>query len=152
MSRTTLCALTAGGLVALSLLLMAGRYHVLGEEILSPQGPRTWKVAMKVTGASTAAAAKLMTITPLDFDRQHVRLERFQSAAMLEKPPSARHPERRQVIWTQRAGVAPGPFTVHYEFYCDVDVHSPSRPMSQLARAAYGPPLKGEHLEREALI
>jgi hypothetical protein len=152
MSRTTLCALTAGGLVTLSLLLMAGRYQVLGEEMLTPQGPRTWKVTMKVTGTSTAPAAKLMTITPLDFDHQHIRLERFQSAAMQEKPPTARHPERRQVIWTQRAGVAPGPFAVLYDFYCDVDVRSPSRPMSQLARSAYAPPAKGERLESEPLI
>lgn len=152
MSRTTLCALTAGGLITLSLLLMAGRYRVLGDDVLAPRGPRTWKVTMKVTGASTAAAAKLMTITPLDFDRQHVRLERFRSAAMLEKPPNARHPERRQVIWTQRAGTAPGPFTVLYDFYCDIDVHSPSTPMSRLARTLYAPPLKGEHLESEPLI
>jgi len=37
-------------------------------------------------------------------------------------------------------------------FTATVDVHSPSRPMSQLARTAYAPPLKGEHLESEALI
>src|SRR5947209_11963697 len=152
MSRTTLSALTAAGLVAMSLLLMAGRYHVLGQEILVPQGPRTWKVNMKVNGASTAADARLMTVPPLDFDRQHIRLERFASAEMLEKPPTARYPERRQVLWSQRAGVAPGPFAVRYEFFCDIDVRSPSTPMSELAHALYAAPLKGEYLESEALI
>jgi len=38
MSRTTLCALTAAGLVTLSLLLMAGRYHVLGAEMPDAAG------------------------------------------------------------------------------------------------------------------
>ncbi len=152
MSRTTLCALTAACLITLSLLLMAGRYKVLGDEILAPRGPRTWKITMKVTGATTAPTAKLMTITPLNFERQHIRLERFHSESMLEKPPSARHPERRQVIWTQRTGVTSGPFTALYEFYCDVDVHGPSLPMAHSARAHYAAPRNGEHLESQPLI
>ena len=131
-------------------LHMAGRYHPgRGNHIAAG---RELKVAMKVSGTATAPAAKLMTITPLDFDRQHVRLERFQSAEMLEKPPTARHPERRQVIWTLRAGATPGLFTVRHDFYCDIDVHSPSLPMSSLARSFYATPMKGEHLENEPLI
>src|SRR5262245_8046929 len=98
MSRTTLCALTAFGLVTASLALMARRYHVLGNEALQPHGPRTWKVTMKVSGTSTSRKAKIMTVMPLDFDRQHVAREEFHSAELLNRPPTARHPDRRQVI------------------------------------------------------
>jgi hypothetical protein len=153
MSRTTLCALTAAGLVTASLALMAGRYRVLGDETFAPHGPRTWKVAMKVTGRTTGSRAKLMTIVPLDFDRQHVCREEFQSYELLNKPPSARHPERRQVIWVPRAGTREGTnFTASAEFFVKIEDHRPSHPMSQLARSLYSKPAAGECLESDSLI
>jgi hypothetical protein len=152
MSRTTLCALTALALVTASLGLMAGRYHVLGDEALHPRGPRTWKVTMKVNGKTTGVHARLVTIMPLDIDRQHVRREQFHSEELLDRPPTARHPERRQVIWTPKAGTPQGPFTAIAEFYCDVDEHRPSATMSKEARSLYGAPLPGEYLESEQLI
>lgn len=150
MSRTTLCAITAGILVTLSIGLMAGRYQVLGKELLVPHDPRTWKVTMKVNGNSLAANARLMTITPVDYDRQHIHHESFHSAELLDKPPSARHPERRQVYWTRRAGVREGPFRAHYEFYCDIG--SPTAAPSHLALTLYAPPHPGQYLESEALV
>ena len=49
MSRTTLCAGTAAGLIALSLLLMIGRYRVLGD--LEKEG------GVKKSGRSYSVAA-----------------------------------------------------------------------------------------------
>jgi hypothetical protein len=152
MSRTTLCAVTAAGLVTVSLALMAGRYRVLGNEAFAPHGPRTWKVTMKVTGRTTGSRAKLMTIVPLDFDRQHVCREEFQSAELLNRPPNARHPERRQVIWVPRAGHEATTFTASAEFFVKADDHRPSHPMSQLARTLYSKPAAGEFLEGDSLI
>jgi hypothetical protein len=152
MSRTTLCALTAAALATASLALMAGRYHVLGEEVLKPHGPRTWKVTMKVNGKLTANRAKVVTIMPLDIDRQHVRRETFHSDELLDRPPTARHPERRQVIWVPKAGVQPGAFTAIAEFYCNIDDHRPTQVMSKEAKSLYGTPAPGEHLESEPFI
>lgn len=152
MSRTTLCAITAGGLVTLSLGLMAGRYQVLGDEVLMPRGPRTWKVTMKVNGKSAGTKARLATLTPLDFDRQQIRKETFHSEEMADKPPTARHPERHQVLWSQRPGTAAGPFSVVYEFYCNVDDHGHKETPSQETQTLYAPPHRGEHLENEPLV
>lgn len=152
MSRTTLCALTAAGLVTLSLGLMAGRFHVLGNEVLSPRGPNTWKVTMKVTGRTTSPRARITTVTPLDFDRQHIHHETFQSAELFDKPPTARHPDRRQVLWSPKAGVRSGEFIALHEFFCDIGVRIPSTPMAQLAKALYLPPARGANLESEPLI
>lgn len=152
MSRTTLCALTAAGLVTLSLGLMAGRFHVLGDEVLSPRGPFTWKVTMKATGQITNPRARITTITPLDFDRQHIHHESFRSTELLYKPPTARHPDRRQVLWSPRAGVAAGVFTAIHEFYCDVNLRSPRLPMQPLAKSIYAAPQHGACLESESLI
>ena len=110
MSRTMLTVLTAIGLIVLSLIVMIGRYHVLGDEILVPRGPNTWHVTMKVNGTSLSPHAKMQTLTPLDFAHQHIKRESCQSEQLLNKPPSARHPERRVVLWSQRPGVAPGHF------------------------------------------
>lgn len=152
MSRTMLCAITAAGLITVSLAMMAGRYRVLGDEVLVPKGPRTWKVTMKIDGKSAGNNARLMTLTPLDFAHQHIQRESFQSHEMLSKPPTARHPQRREVLWSPKAGVREGAFSATYSFYCDVDVRSPSAPMTELAKTLQAPPSRGEQLEAESLM
>jgi hypothetical protein len=152
MSRTTSCVLTAVGLVALSIGVMVVRCRVLGDEVRLPGGPGTWKVTMLVHGKSIGTAARLVLTTPLDFGRQHVAHELFRSTELLAKPRDGRLLERRQVIWTQRPGIPEGPFRARYEFYCTVDVHAPTSPMSKLARALYAPPQPGQYLKSEPNI
>ncbi|HMF11638.1 MAG TPA: 7TM domain-containing protein, partial [Gemmataceae bacterium] len=146
MSRTTLCILTAGALIALSLGVAVVRCVVLGEEARVPVGVNTWKVTMVVQGHSLGDA-KLQTATPLDIDRQHVLRETWRSSTFLDKPPSARHPQRRLVHWTQRAGTGEGPFRARYEFFCTVGVHRATPSMSQLHAQLYAPPEPGKHLD-----
>jgi len=154
MSRTTLCAATAAGLTLLSLGVMALRYRVLGDEVRVPHGPGTWKVALVVQGKSEGDA-RVLTLTPLDFGRQHVLRETCQSAEFLDVPPDlrpdktpeTRHPERRRVLWKKRAGTGDGPFRLHYEFFCSAAAHRTSAPMSDLARALAAPPRPGQDLD-----
>jgi hypothetical protein len=148
MSRTALCVLTAAGLATVALALMLGRYLVLGDQVKRPSGPNSWRVSLQVTGQSTGEA-RVMTATPLDFARQHVYQESFKSAQLLNKPIDARYPQRRQVIWSQRAGVPAGAFQVHYEFCCQTSVSRPTAPMAELTRTLYARPEPGEHLEAE---
>jgi hypothetical protein len=154
MSRTTLCATTAAVLALLSLGVMALRHHVMGDEVRVPHGPGTWKVSLAVRGRSQGDA-RLLTLTPLDCGRQHVVRESCQSAEFLDVPPDARHdkaaearhPELRRVLWKKRVGAGDGPFRLHYEFYCTVNPHRASAPMSELARALSAPPKPGEYLD-----
>jgi hypothetical protein len=146
MSRTTLCALTAAALIALSLGITFVRCHVLGAEARVPVGANTWKVTMVVQGQSLGDA-KLQTATPLDIDRQHVLRETWRSSTFLDKPPSARHPQRRVVQWTQRAGTGEGPFRARYEFFCTIEVHRATPSMSQLHAQLYAPPEPGKYLD-----
>jgi hypothetical protein len=150
MSRTKLCVITAAALVTASLTLMLARYHVLGDEVKVPTGPGTWRVQMLVNGKCTSADARLLTATPLDFGRQHILRESCRSSEFLDKPPDLRHPERRQVLWVQKTGVPEGSFRATYEFYCAVDVHHPSKPMSELERELYNSPQPGEDLDAES--
>jgi hypothetical protein len=143
MSRTTLCVLTAGLLAAASVATMTARRRVLGDEVRRPTGPNTWKITMVVHGTSTGGA-RLVTATPLALERQRVLDDAYQSRQLFPKPPEARHPERRQVIWTQRGGVPDGPFQARCEFHVAVDCgHTGGAGHSAL----YAPPLPGEHLE-----
>jgi hypothetical protein len=144
--RTILCVISAAVLATLSLGLMAVRYRVLGDDVRVPTGPGTWRVTMAVRGRSQHDG-KLMTATPLDFGRQHVVRESCRSQELLERPPDARHPERRHVLWAHRGGLPAGPFRARYEFYCVTDVHDPTSSMTRLARALYAPPKRGEHLD-----
>jgi hypothetical protein len=145
MSRTTLCVLTAAGLAALSVGAMIARRQVLGDEVRGPGGPGTWKVTMRIKG-QTEAGARLLTLTPLDFGRQHVLRESCASKQLLGKLPEARHPERRHVVWAKRSEVADGPFHAEYQFSCSIG-HGPTAPMSQLAKTLYAAPKPGEHLD-----
>ncbi|HXG13213.1 MAG TPA: 7TM domain-containing protein [Gemmataceae bacterium] len=146
MSRTTLCVLTAAGLAAAALGVMALRYHVLGPEVNVPAGPGTWKITLLAQGISEGDA-RLQTARPLDFGRQHVLREQYRSAELIDRPPDPRHPDRRQVLWSRRAGVTDGPFRARCEFYCVTDVHRPTASMAKLARSLYAPPRPGEHLD-----
>jgi hypothetical protein len=154
MSRTTLCAATAAALALFSLAVIALRHHALGDEVKVPHGPGTWKVALVVQGRG-GADARLLTLTPLDFGRQHVLRETCQSAELLAAPPERRHAkaaelrqaERRRVLWKKRAGTADGPFRLRYEFYCTTDPHRASAPMSELARTLSAEPTPGEYLD-----
>ncbi|HLN33501.1 MAG TPA: 7TM domain-containing protein [Gemmataceae bacterium] len=144
MSRTTLCVITAAGLAAASVGLMIGRCYVLGDEVKTPVGPGAWKVALVVHGKTTGSDARLTTAIPLDFGRQHILNELCRSNELLSKPPDAKHPERHQVLWSQRAGVAGGPFRALYQFQCTVNVNTPTTSMSKLSRTLYAPPQREE--------
>jgi hypothetical protein len=146
MSRTTLTAVTAGGLAALSLGVMALRYHALGAEVKMPAGPGTWKVTLMVHGVS-AGDARLSTPAPLDFGRQHVLRESFTSTQLLPKAPDNHKPERRPVAWQRRVGQADGTFKARSEFYVSLDVARPSVAMRRAAGGLYAPPAAGEHLD-----
>ncbi len=151
MSRTTLSILTAVGLTVASLAALVTRQQVLGDQVKLPLGPGTWRVTLLVTG-KTAGETRLMTLTPLDFGRQHILSECCRSEELLDRPPDARHPSRRQVIWTRRAGAADGPFRAYYEFFCTVNSPRPTAPMTELTHAAYAPPQPGQYLQRQAGI
>jgi hypothetical protein len=146
MTRTTLCGITAAGLVTVSLALMICRHQVLGDEIKVPRRPGTWKVSMVVRAKAAGPEARLLTATPLDFGHQHVLRESFRSSDMVEKPPDVKHPQRRQVLWTPRGGAGPAVLQANYEFYCVVDLHHPTESMSRLGRALYAPPHPGEYV------
>ena len=78
MSRTTLCALTAGVLAMLSVAVMMVRQRVMGDELRRPRGPAAWKVTLAVRGVSLGNA-RLVTAMPLDLDRQQVYNDAYES-------------------------------------------------------------------------
>ena len=152
MSRTMLTVITAAVLAMASIGVMIVRYEILGDEVRVPAGPGTWKVTLLFQGQSVGTGAKVLTTTPLDFGHQHILDELYRSDEFLPKPPDSRHPERRQVLWTQRPGVAEGSFRARYQLYCTVNVHAPTAPMSELARRVNAPPHPGTLLKSEPRI
>lgn len=150
MSRTTTCVITAAVLATLSLGAMTARWFILGDAVHRPIGPSTWKLTLTVQGTSQGQA-RLFTATPLDLDRQRVIDDGYESDELHHKPPEARHPERRRVVWAQRGGVPDGEFRARSEFLISLDKArrgSEPRPVSGL----YAAPAQGEHLGDEPLI
>jgi hypothetical protein len=150
MSRTTLCVITAAALAALSVGTMAARWCLLGEEVRRPVGPGTWKVTLAVQGTSQGQA-RVFTATPLDLERQRVIDDGYQSDELQHKPPQARHPERRRVVWSQRPGAPNEAFTARSEFL--ISLHK-NRIVggSRAGASLYAPPAQGDHLGDEPLI
>ena len=148
MSRTTLCMLTASVLAALSVGTMALRFHVLGEEVRRPIGPGTWKIALAVQGSSTGQG-RVWTTMPLSTDKQHLIEDRHTSERMSHRPPDARHPERRRVVWATRPGSNTGAFEIRSEFLVGLHLgRSAGRSPSPIDAA----PDKGQYLGNETLI
>jgi transglutaminase-like putative cysteine protease len=150
MSRTTLCVITAAALAVLSLGTMAARWCLLGDEVRRPVGPGTWKVTLAVQGTSEGQA-RVFTATPLDLERQRVIDDSYHSDALQNKPPEARHPERRRVVWSQRPGTPNEAFTGRSEFL--ISLHK-NRIVggSRAGAALYAPPAQGDHLGDEPFI
>jgi hypothetical protein len=144
MSRTTLCVLTAALLALGSAGVMVARHRVLGDEVRRPAGPNTWKVTLAVHGTSTGGA-HLATPTPLDLERQRLLDDAYDSAELFPRPPQARHPERRQVLWTQRGAAPDGPFRARCEFHVAIDATGSGG--GHPAAGMYAPPKPGEYLE-----
>lgn len=149
MSRTTLCLLTAGGLALLALGTMACRYHVLGDEVRLPVGP-SWKITLTVKGQSTGRA-RLWTAIPADLGRHHLITDTYESDDLSYRPPDARFPERRRVVWSQRGGGAAGPIQARAEFLVGLKL-SPGRRDARPAEGLYAPPRPGDYLADEPLI
>jgi hypothetical protein len=148
MSRTTLCVLTAAGLAALSVGLMVARCWALGDAVRLPVGAGAWKVTMVVQGKSVGDA-HLTTSAPLDLERQHVVKDDYRSEQLLNKPPDARRPERRQVLWSKRGGAADGPFRARCEFHVVLEPQA-NAATAHNAAGAYAAPEPGKYLDAEA--
>src|SRR4051812_9539027 len=147
MSRTTLCVITAAALAVLSVGTMAARWCLLGDEVRRPVGPGTWKVTLAVQGTSQGQA-RVFTATPLDLERQRVIDDVYHSDELLHKPPEARPPERRRVVWSQRPGTPNEAFTARSEFL--ISLHKTRIVGGSRAGAGlYAPPAQGEHLGDE---
>jgi 7 transmembrane helices usually fused to an inactive transglutaminase/Transglutaminase-like superfamily len=149
MSRTMLCALTAAGLTVFALAVMTTRWCVLGNSVHLPAGAAVWKVTMVVQGVSLGAA-RLTTAVPLDLERQHVLKDEYSSPQLLSKPPEARKPERRQVIWTRRGGAAVGPFRARCTFDVVPDGSHADAAAVRLTSGLYAAPAPGKMLEPES--
>jgi hypothetical protein len=146
MSRTTLCVLTAIVLAAASAGVMGLRKLALGGEVGRPVGPGCWKVTLAARGTSQGGA-RLMTATPLDLERQHLLVDRYESAELAFKAPEVRHPQRRQVIWTQRTGTSAGPFHARCTFQVALEGNHPNGLMARAASGLYAAPAAGEYLD-----
>ncbi len=149
MSRTMLAGLTAAGLAIMSLAIMATRYGVMGDEVKLPLGPNKWKVTMVVQGTSTGET-RLQTASPLGIGRQHVLKESYTSDQLLGKPPEARNPDRRQVLWLRRGGVGDGAFHATCEYHVAIEVPHPTAAMERVSSGVYGTPKPGEHLDPDS--
>ena len=99
---------------------MVVRRQVLGDELLRSPGQGAWKVTLTVHGTSLGNA-RLVTAMPLDLDRQQLLEDSYASEQLFSKPPEARHPERRVVLWSQRGGAPDGPFRARCEYRVTVE-------------------------------
>jgi hypothetical protein len=119
---------------------------------LAPKGPGAWRVTLLVNGISTNKDAKLVTATPLEIGHQHICRESFSGNEFSNKPPASRHPDRRQVLWTQRRAKEPGPFRIVHAFYCQLDLHRSDSSFAHSTKSLYHPPGPGEYLRDEPRI
>lgn len=148
MSRTTLCAVTAAVLALLSGTIMMVRYQVMGDELRRAHGQGAWKVTLAVHGTSLGSA-RVATAIPLDLDRQQVDKELYESEQLFAKPPEAKHPDRRVVLWSQRGGAPDGPFRLRCEYQVSIEGGPRSPLLTHRTNSLYTAPRPGEYLGPE---
>src|SRR5262249_54182004 len=102
---------------------------------------------MVLTGKTLPPEARILSLAPCDFARQHVVREECHSVELTARPPTLRHAERRETIWLPRSGRQNGPFRATYDFCCLMNPRRPSGAQKQQERALYQPPEAGQHLD-----
>src|SRR5207302_9280578 len=94
--------------------LMGGRWYVAGTE---PEG--LWKVTLTVSGMLDPQEVAFTTARPLDFRRQHIFQERFNSAELLHQLGKRGHSRRHDITWQRSQLGGPAAFQLQYSFRCD---------------------------------
>jgi hypothetical protein len=141
MSKTWLSVLTALILVAMSAALLLWRSYTLGDEISGLAGTSTWKVTLEVEGDVTARDVSVTTVLPLDFRRQHVSDELFESQELVHRQQKSQSYRPRLAIWQRRPGVGrPAHFQLAYTFRCVMGMHRPTTAMGLRTLSVDGPP------------
>jgi hypothetical protein len=142
-----LSLITALTLALVSLGTMAYRRSIGATHAAFPASAATWHVRMVLTGKTVSPEARILSLVPFDFGRQHVVREECHSVELIARPPDLRHAERRQTIWLPRSGRHNGPFRATYDFCCLMGPRRPS-PASKIQEGSlYQSPQSGQNLD-----
>src|SRR5947209_12740251 len=116
MSKTWLSVMTAVGLVGASVGIFVARRSALGPEA---EGPLGWQVRLVVEGTLLTKDASIAVARPLDFRRQHVTDEHFQSSKSLHEPTQWKRLAQRRITWRRpTSGADTLPLRVEYTSVC----------------------------------
>jgi hypothetical protein len=150
MSRSMLSFMTALTLAMASLGTMAYRRSIGAAHAAFPTSASSWHIRMVLTGKTLSPEARILSLVPYDFARQHVVREECHSVELIARPPDLRHSERRQTIWLPRSGRHNGPFRATYDFCCLMDPKRPSSALKEQERCLYQSPQAGQHLDSDS--
>jgi hypothetical protein len=145
-----LSLITAVTLTVVSLGTMAYRRSVGAAHSGFPASASTWHVRMVLTGKTLSPEARVVSLVPCDFARQHVVREECHSVELVARPTDLRRPEHRHTIWLPRSGRNNGSFRATYDFCCLMDAKRPSSALREQERTLYQPPEAGQHLDIES--
>jgi transglutaminase-like putative cysteine protease len=127
MAKTWLSVVTAAVLVVLSVAVLLARRYALGAET---EGPPGWRISLVVEGTLTLRDGSLTAVRPLDFRRQHIADERFQSTKDLRDPVKTRKvvSGQRNYTWRRQLimGGGPQPFRLEYSFLASLQRPTPA--------------------------
>jgi transglutaminase-like putative cysteine protease len=143
MSRTWLSVITALVLTSVSAGIFLARRSALGPESAGPLG---WKVSLTVEGRLLAKDASISVTRPLDFRRQHISEERFQSGKELREPTKWKRFGQRKHTWRRQANRSGAElFRLEYSFVCSFQ--RPTGVMERSTAQIDGPPAAGQFLK-----
>src|SRR5437899_1101003 len=114
MAKTWRSVITALLLVGVSLAVFCVRLSLFGSMPQSSHGGTPWRVTLAAIGEMSAADASVTTPAPLDFRRQHVFDERFQSAGLLKPPVRGRETDRAEAVWRRAVPAGSASFRLTY--------------------------------------
>jgi transglutaminase-like putative cysteine protease len=143
MSRTWLSVITAAGILAASVTILLIRRNALGPEIAGPLG---WRVNLLVEGTLLTKQASVSIYRPLDFRRQHITEERFQSGKELREQLFGKRSSPRKRTWRRPVDSGqPTPFRLEYSFVSSRQGPTPT--MERVTAAIDKSPASGVYLQ-----
>jgi hypothetical protein len=152
MGKTRLSVATALLLAGISLAVFVARRAVVGADLDGPPGDSSWKVSLFVSGKLSGPEGSVTFGLPLDFRRQHIFDEHFQSRQLSHR--LGKNPEHggREVVWRQAPMGQVESFRLTYSFRCVLGMRKPTALMNERTEEVDAAPRAGQYSKPAALI
>lgn len=131
MSRSAWTILVSLVIFAVSLAMALTRRAILAGDLDGPRSNNGWKVTLVVSGNMGPGETSIHTPLPLDFRRQHTRLDEATSKELSQRSGKGKHLGLHELTWQRDDSKGKQPFRIQVTSTCYLGMRRQTVPMAE---------------------